>query len=407
MQIGSKVLAAASVVAIVSLPFNGATAGPELDVGAPDEIRVGSIMPYTGPLEAFGSIGKAEAAYFQMINEQGGINGRKVRLISYDDGSDPTVAYKQTRKLVENDNVLLIFGSFGTPSNFAVRGYLNEKRIPQLFLASGDQAWNAPKTFPWTMGWQPQFRTEGRIYANYLEADYPDKKIAVLWQNDQFGRDLLEALQENLGGEARRIVANIAFDVADKTIDRQIDVLQESGADVLVFDGAPAIAALALRRMNDIDWHPLFLLDNASASIALALRPAGLNNAIGVISTAFLKDAGDPQWRDDPGMKEWLSFMEKYYPEGDKTDSNSAFGYAAAATLVAVLKQCGDDLSRENIMRQATSLKQFNVPLALPGITANTSATDFRPIKQMRLVQFDGQTWQPIGEVIDSAFQDQ
>jgi branched-chain amino acid transport system substrate-binding protein len=407
MHIGLKASVATSAAVILSLLFNRATADPELGIGTPDEIRIGSVMPYTGPLAAFASIGRTEAAYFQMINERGGINGHKLRLISYDDGSDPMRAYDQTRKLVEKDNVLLIFGSFGTPSNFTVRGYLNDKQIPELFLSSGDQAWNAPKTFPWTMGWQPQFRTEGRIYANYLEADYPSKKIAVLWQNDQFGRDLLEGLQENLGDNAGRIVADITFDVADKTIDRQIDVLQSSGAEILVFDGAPAVAALALRRMNDIDWHPVFILDNASASIANALRPAGLKNAIGVISTAFLKDADDPLWRDDPSMKEWSSFMDKYYPDGDKTDSNAVFGYAAAATLVAVLKQCSDDLSRENIMRQATNLKHFDVPLALPGVTANTSPTDFRPIKQMRLVQFDGQTWQPIGEVIDSAFQHQ
>jgi ABC-type branched-subunit amino acid transport system substrate-binding protein len=254
------------------------------------------------------------------------------------------------------------------------------------------------------MGWQPAFRAEGRIYANYIQAFYPEQKIAVLWQNDEFGRDLFRGLQEGLGDWVRMIVADTTFDVTDKSIDSQVDLLQDSGAQILIFDGAPAVAALALRRMADINWHPVFLLDNASASIANALRPAGLENSIGVISTAFLKDASDPAWKDDPAMKDWSAFMDKYYPDGDKADGNTVFGYAAAETLVQVLKQCGDDLSRENIMRQAASLKNYQNSLALPGIVINTSPADFRPIEQMRLVQFDGKTWQPIGEVIESAF---
>ena len=399
--------ATAVIFATLPLLLNSATAEPVLDAdSASSEIRVGNVMPYSGPLSAFASIGRAEAAYFEMINQRGGINGRRVRLISYDDSSDPRIALEHTRNLVEQSQVLLMFGSFGTPSNFAVRPYLNDGRIPQLFVASGDQALNATKAFPWTMGWQPQFRVEGRIYANYIEAYYPERKIAVLWQNDQFGRDLLEGLQESLPDGGRRIVVDITFDVSDKSIDTQIDLLRSSGADILVFDGAPAIAALALRRMADIDWHPVFLLNNASSSIANALRPAGLQNAIGVISTAFLKDAGDPAWRDDGDMKEWSSFMDRYYPDGDKSDSNAVFGYAAASTLAEVLRKCGDNLSRENVMRQAKNLRGFRIPLVLPGIFANTSPTDFRPVRQMRLVQFDGQTWQPIGEVIDTAFQD-
>jgi branched-chain amino acid transport system substrate-binding protein len=340
-----------------------------------------------------------------MINDQGGINGRRLRLISYDDSSDPRIALEHTRNLVERDKVLLIFGSFGTPSNLGVRPYVTGERVPQLFVASGDQTLNAPEAFPWTMGWQPLFRVEGRIYANYFSAYYPGRNIAVLWQNDQFGRDLLEGLQESLSDGAGTIVADITFDIF-KSIDTQIDILRSSGADILVFNGAPAMAALALRRPAEIDWHPVFVLNNASASIANALRPAGLQNAIGVISTAFLKDAGDPMWKDGGDMKEWWSFVDKYYPDGDKADINAVFGYAAASTLVEVLRKCGDDLSRENVMRQAVSLSGFRIPLALPGIFVNTSPTDFRPIKQMRLVQFDGQTWQPIGEVIDKAFQD-
>jgi branched-chain amino acid transport system substrate-binding protein len=392
------------VAALTALSV-GVEAEQPLDGGASDtEIRIGNVMPYTGPLAAFATIGKTEAAYFEMINERGGINGRKVRFISYDDNSDPDMAAVQTRNLVEKDKALLIFGSFGTPGNLAVRPYLNERKIPQLFVASGDEEWGNPTAFPWTMGWQPPFRAEGRIYANYIQAFYPERKIAVLWQNDQFGRDLFKGLQDGLGDWTRMIVSDITFELSDNSIDSQIALLQSSGAEVLVFDGSPAIAALAIRRMADIDWHPVFLLDNTSASIADALRPAGLENSIGVISTSFLKDASDPAWRDDPAMKEWSSFMDKYYPDGDKDDSNAVFGYAAAETLSRLLKQCGDDLSRENIMRQAASLKEYQNSVTLPGITINTGPVDFRPIKQMRLVQFDGSTWQPIGEVIEDAF---
>jgi branched-chain amino acid transport system substrate-binding protein len=254
------------------------------------------------------------------------------------------------------------------------------------------------------MGWQPPFRAEGRIYANYIESYYPTRKIAVLWQNDQFGRDLFRGLQEGLGDAARMIVSDVTFDVSDKSIDSQIDLLERSGAEILIFDGAPAIAALAIRRLADIGWHPVILLDNASASIANALRPAGLQNSIGIISTAFLKDAGDPAWQDDAGMKDWSSFMDKYFPDGDKDDSNAVFGYAAAETLVQVLKQCASDLSRANVMRQAANLKNFQSPVVLPGIVINTGPADFRPIEQLRLVQFDGRSWQPIGEVLDTAF---
>jgi ABC-type branched-subunit amino acid transport system substrate-binding protein len=368
------------------------------------EIRIGNVMPYTGALAAFASIGKTEAAYFDMINERGGINGHKIRFISYDNNSDSETASEQTRKLIEEEKVLLMFGSFGTPGDLAQRPYLNQRKIPQLFVASGDHGWGDPKSYPWSMGWQPPFRAEGRIYANYIQASYPESKIAVLWQNDQFGRDLFGGLQEGLGDWSRMIVSDITFDLSDKSIDAQIDLLHSSGAEILIFDGAPAVAALAIRRIADIGWHPVFLLDNASASIANALRPAGLENSIGVISTAFLKDASDPAWRDDPAMKDWSSFMDKYYPDGDKADDNTVFGYAAAETLFQVLKQCGDDLSRENIMRQAASLKDYRSSVSLPGIVINTGPADFHPIKQMRLVQFDGSTWQPIGEVIESAF---
>jgi branched-chain amino acid transport system substrate-binding protein len=393
------------LVAVLVLFAGAALAGQTLDAAVTDtEIRIGNVMPYTGPLAAFSTIGSTEAAYFDMINERGGINGRKLKFISYDDSSDQATALEQTKKLVETDKVLLMFGSFGTPGNLAARSYLNERKIPQLFLASGDEEWSNPKAFPWTMGWQPAFRAEGQIYANYIQASYPERKIAVLWQNDQFGRDLFRGLQEGLGDWARMIVSDISFDVSDKSIDTQIDLLKDSGAEILLFDGAPAIAALAIRRMSELDWHPVFLLDNTSASIANALRPAGLENSIGVISTSFLKNAGDLAWKDDPGMKDWSSFMEKYYPDGNKEDGSALFGYGAAETLVQVLTQCGDDLSRENVMRQAASLKDYRSSILLPGIAINTGPDDFRPIEQMRLVQFDGGTWQPIGDMIESAF---
>jgi branched-chain amino acid transport system substrate-binding protein len=378
------------------------------DDGVSDsEIRIGNIMPYTGPLAAFGAIGRAEAAYFDMVNDNGGINGRKVKFISYDDSSNPATAVEQTQKLVETDKVLLMFGSFGTPSNLATRRYLNERKTPQLFAASGDNEWANPGAFPWSMGWQPTFRAEGRIYANYIQAAYPERKIAMLWQNDQFGRELFQGLQEGLGDLARMIVADTTLDLSDSSsLDEQIEVLKGSGAEILVFDLAPAVAAQALRKIAELDWRPVEVLVNASASIASTLRPAGLQNASGVISTSFLKDASDPAWKDDPAMKAWSSFMDKYYPDGDKDDINAVFGYAAAETLFQVLSQCGNDLSRENVMRQAASLRGYQSSVALPGITFNTGPADFHPIKQLRLVQFDGTAWQPIGDVIESAFVD-
>jgi branched-chain amino acid transport system substrate-binding protein len=382
-----------------------ASAAAQQNSGAGDaEIRIGNVMPYTGPLAAFAAIGRAEGAYFDMINDRGGINGRKIRFISADDNASPREAVERTSDLVEREKVLLMFGSLGTPSNLATRTYLNERNIPQLFVASGDEEWAHPRSFPWTMGWQPAFRTEGRVFANYIQVGYPDRKIAVLWENDQFGRDLFKGLKEGLGDTADRIVADIAFDVSDNSVDRQVEILKDTGAEILVFNGSPAPAARAIRKAAELDWHPVFLLNNASASIASTLRPAGLQNAVGVISTAFLKDAGDSMWKEDPAIKEWSAFMDKYYPDGDKAEGYALYGYAAAETLVQVLNQCGGDLSRENIMKQAASLKDYRGSILLPGIAINTGPRDFRPIKQMRLVQFDGNAWQPIGDVIDSAF---
>ena len=362
-------------------------------------IRIGNVMPYTGALAAFGAIGRAEAAYFQMLNEHGGINGRNVEFISYDDSSDPLQAMDLTRNLVETENALFVFGSFGTPSNLVVRKYLNEKHIPQLFVASGDDQWANPRDFPWTMGWPPAFRTEGRIYANYIQAYYSEKKIGVLWQNDEFGRDLFRGLEEGLGDAARMIVTDTAFDATDRSLDPQLDVLRNSGVEILVFDGAPAMAAQVIRHLGESNWHPVLLVDNAAASIASALRPGGLENSIGVISTAFLKDGSDPAWKDDAAMKEYLSFMDRYYPEGDKEDIYTVFGYAVAQTLVQVLKQCGDDLSRENLIHQATNIRGLQLPMFLPGVTINISPSARIGWKKARMARFDGSRWLLLDEI--------
>jgi branched-chain amino acid transport system substrate-binding protein len=393
------------LVLLVALASLGVISQQPREQGVSDtEIRIGNLMPYTGALAAFGAIGKAEAAYFDMINDRGGINGRKVRFASIDNNSDPSTALDLTRGLVERENVLLMFGSFGTPDNLATRKFLNERNIPQLFVASGDEEWSNPKAFPWTMGWQPSFRAEGRIYANYIQAFYPGRKIVALWQNDQFGRDLFRGLEEGLGDLTRMIIVDIAYEISDEYLDTHVSILKRSGAEIFVFAGVPTNAAKVIRIAADLNWHPVFILNDTAASIATALRPAGLENSAGVISTSFLKDVNDPAWKDDQAMKQWSSFMDKYFPGGDKDDGAALYGYASAETLVQVLKQCGDDLSRGNVMRQAAALRDYQPSFLLPGITISTGPEDFRPIKQIRLVQFDGRTWQPIGDVIESAF---
>src|SRR5215213_9054586 len=316
------------------------------------EIRIGNVMPYSGSLAVFGAIGKAEAAYFEMINERGGINGRKVRFISQDDKSDPSTALDLTRGLVEKDDVLAMFGSFGTPGNFAVRAYLNERQIPQLFVASGDDHLSDPSMFPWTMGWQPSIREEGRIYANYIQAFYPGKRIVALWQNDHFGRELFRGLEDGLGDIARMIRVDIAYDVADEHLDTHVSILKRSGAEIFVFAGVPENAAKVIRVAADLNWHPVFIMNQMASPIATGLKPAGLENAVGVITAAYLKDASDPAWKDQQAGAEWQAFLDKYHRAGGKDDSTAMFGYAAAETLAQVLRQCGNDLSRDNVMKQ-------------------------------------------------------
>jgi ABC-type branched-subunit amino acid transport system substrate-binding protein len=393
------------IAIIVALTSLGAVSERVREPGVTEtEIRIGNVMPYSGSLEVFGAIGKAEAAYFEMINERGGINGRKVRFISYDDKSDPPTALELTRGLIEKDNVLLMFGSFGTPGNFAVRTYLNDRQIPQLFVASGDDHLSDPSLFPWTMGWQPSIREEGRIYANYIQAFYPGKRIVALWQNDHFGRELFRGLEDGLGDIARMIRVDIAYDAADEHLGTHVSVLKRSGAEILVFAGAPANLAKVIRSAADLNWHPVFLSNYMSSSIATALKPAGAENALGVITATFLKDANDPAWKDDEAVKDWQTFTEKYNRAGGKDDSAAVFGYAAAETLAQVLKQCGDDLSRDNVMKQAAALRDYQGSILLPGIKINTGRWDFRPIKHLQLVQFDGRSWQPIGDALETAF---
>jgi ABC-type branched-subunit amino acid transport system substrate-binding protein len=373
--------------------------------GATDnEIRIGNLMPYSGKSAVFGAIGKAEAAYFETLNERGGINGRKVSFISYDDKSDPATALDLTRGLVEQDKVQLMFGSFGTPGNFAVRKYLNERQIPQLFVASGDDHLFDPSLFPWTMGWQPSFREEGRIYANYIQASYPGRRIVALWQNDQVGREIFKGLEDGLGDVARMIRVDIAYDLEDEHLGTHVSILKQSGAEIFVFAGLPANAAKVIRIAAELNWHPVFILSHLASSIATVLKPAGLENAEGVITAAFLKDANDLVWKDEQAAKDWQVFLDKYARAGGKDDSAAVFGYAAAETLVQVLKQCGNDLSRENIMKQAAALKDYQGSVLLPGIKISTGPWNFRPIKNLRLVQFEGRTWQPIGDVLETAF---
>ena len=392
----------AIAVAVASL---GAISEAVREQGVTDnEIRIGNLMPYSGSLEIFGSIGKAEAAYFELINERGGINGRKVRFISYDDKSDPASALNLTRDLVEEDKVLLMFGSFGTPGNFAVRKYLNERQIPQLFVASGDDHLSDPSLFPWTMGWQPSFREEGRIYANYIQALYPGKRIVALWQNDHFGREIFKGLQDGLGHIARMIRVDIAYDLADEHLDTHVSILKRSGAEIFVFAGVPSNAAKAIRVAADLDWHPVFIMNQMASSIAAGLKPAGVENAVGVITAAYLKDANDPAWKDQQAGADWQAFLDKYHRAGGKDEGAAMFGYAAAETLAQVLRQCGNELSRDNIMKQAAALKDYQGSILLPGIKISTGPWNFRPIKHLRLVQFDGRTWQPIGDVLETAF---
>ena len=392
---------AALAAALLGTDPDGALAQPAYDTGASaTEIRIGNIMPYSGPASAFGVIGKTEAAYFRKINAEGGINGRKITFISYDDAYSPPKAIEQARKLVESDEVLLIFNPLGTPSNTALQKYLNDKKVPQLFVASGATRWNDPKSFPWTMGWQPSYQSEAHIYAHYLLTEKPDATIAVLYQNDDFGKDYVKGLKDGLGAKASMIVAEESYDTSDPTIDDHIARLKASGANVFISITTPKFAAQALKRLAEIDWKPLQFVANVSASVGAVMMPAGFENAQGVLSTAYAKDAADPQWDDDPGMKRFNDFLRNYDPEGNKLDLATVYGYGVAQTLVEVLTQCGDNLTRDNVMKQAQNLRDFAPDTLLPGIRINTSPTDFAPIDQLQMMRFKGQRWERFGDVM-------
>jgi len=398
----NRVAIASAALLILAASTSGVSAQKKYDTGATDtEIKIGNIMPYSGPASAYGVIGKTEAAYFKKINDAGGINGRKIDFVSYDDAYSPPKAVEQARKLVESDEVLLIFNSLGTPSNSAIHKYMNSKKVPQLFVATGATKWNDPKEFPWTMGWQPSYQSEGHIYAKYLLKEKPGAKIAVLYQNDDYGKDYLKGLKDGLGEKAASmIVAEESFETTEPTVDNHIVKLKSSGADVFVDIATPKFAAQAIKKVAEVDWKPLHILNNVSASVASVIKPAGFENAQGIISAAYLKDASDPQWDNDPGMKAFYEFMAKDFPEGNKLDQGTVVGYGVAQTLVQVLKQCGDNLTRENVMKQAAALKDFRTEVMLPGIMINTSATDFAPISQLQLMRFKGERWNLFGDVI-------
>src|ERR1700692_836345 len=403
MPVASSRLAIASAaLMMLAACSSSALAQKKYDPGATDtENKHGNIIPYSGPASAYGVIGKTEAAYFKMINDAGGINGRKINFISYDDGYSPPKTGEQARKLVESDEVLLLFNALGTPPNSAIHKYMNAKKVPQLFVATGATKWNDPKDFPWTMGWQPSYQSEARIYAKYLLKEKPDAKIAVLYQNDDYGKDYLKGLKDGLGAKAASmIIAEESFETTEPTIDNHIVKLKSTGADIFVNISTPKFAAQAIKKISEIEWKPLHILNNVSASVGSVIKPAGFDRSQGIISAAYLKDASDPQWNNDAGMKQFYDFMAKDFPEGDKLDGSTVVGYGVSQTLVEVLKKCGDDLTRENIMKQAASLKDFRTEVLLPGIMINTGPNDFAPISQLQLMRFKGEKWELFGDII-------
>ena len=391
-----------AALALLAASSSGALAQKKYDTGATDtEIKIGNIMPYSGPASAYGVIGKTEEAYFRKINAEGGINGRKISFVTYDDAYSPPKTVEQARKLVESDEVLLIFNSLGTAMNSAIQKYLNTKKVPQLFVATGATKWNDPKEFPWTMGWQPNYQSETIIYAKYILKEKPDAKIAVMYQNDDYGKDYLKGLKDGLGAKAATmIVAEESYETSEPTIDSHIVKLKSTNADVFINVASPKFAAQAIRKLAEIGWNPMHFLNNVSASIGGVITPAGPENAQGIISSAYLKDPTDPQWKNDAGMKAWNEFLDKYFPEANRTDASVIYGYTVAQTLVHVLKACGDDLSHENVMKQAASIKDLELGGLLPGVMVNTSATDFAPLSQLQLMRFKGDTWERFGEIL-------
>ena len=402
--LSSGLISAVAATALVALTAQGAMAQKKYDTGASDtEIKIGNVEAYSGPASAYGVIGKTEEAYFKMINDQGGINGRKINFISYDDGYSPPKTVEQTRKLIESDEVFLVFNALGTPTQTAVQKYQNSKKVPQLFLATGASKWNDPKDFPWTMGFQPSYRVEARIFAKYILKNKPGAKVAVFYQNDDFGKDYVTGLKDVFGDKASSIiVAEESYETTEPSIDSHIVKLKGTGADVLVNISTPKFAAQAIKKMAELEWKPMHLMTDVSISIGAVMKPAGFEASEGVLSAGYLKDASDPQWANDEGMKKFMAFADKYMPGADIADANLVYGYAVSQTMVQVLKQAGDNLTRENVMKQAASLKDFTPDTLIPGIRINTSATDFAPIEQLKMMQFKNGKWDLFGDIISA-----
>ncbi len=390
----------ASALALLS-GSSGAFAQKKYDEGASDtEIKIGNTNPYSGPASSYAAIARTIDAYFKAINETGGINGRKIKFISLDDGYSPPKTVEVVRQLVEQDKIFALFQSLGTPCNTAIHKYMNQRKVPQLYVATGASKWGDPKNFPWTMGFQPDYHTEGAIYAKHALANVKDAKIAVLHQNDDYGRDYLGGFKEGLGKEEGRIVKIVTYEATDPTVDSQIIQLKDSGANVFFNVSAPKAAAQGIRKAAEIDWKPAHYLNNVSASVAAVMKPAGYDNAQGIITAAYIMDATDKQWDDNAEMKAWRAWMDKHMPSANKADANHIYGYAVAALMTETLKRCGDDLTRANLMKQAAGFQKFRVPLLLPGITVSTSATDFYPIQAVQLQRFKAETWELFGEVM-------
>jgi ABC-type branched-subunit amino acid transport system substrate-binding protein len=400
-------LAASAALAIAAISPNANAQAAKYGPGASaTEIKLGQTMPYSGPASAYGTIGKLHQAYFKMINDNGGINGRKVNLISLDDGYSPPKTVEQVRRLVEQDEVLALFQTLGTPPNSAIHKYVNGKKVPHLLLATGATKWGDPKNFPWTIGFNLSYQSEGEIYAKWLLKNKPNAKVAILYQNDDYGKDVLKGVKDGLGAAgAKMIVKEATYEVSDPTVDSQIIALQGSGADTFINITTPKFGAQAVRKAWDSGWKPLHIINNVSASVGSVLVPAGLDKAVGLITVQYYKDPNDPQWKDDPAMLEWRAFMGRYYKEGDPKDASNLYAYITAQTMVQILKQCGNDLTRENVMKQAASLKNFKLPLLLPGMAMNTSPTDFFPIQQAQLAKFTGTQWELFGETISTGAQ--
>ena len=367
------------------------------------EIRIGNTMPYSGPASAYGTIGRAMAAIFRMANDQGGFAGRKVNFISYDDGYSPPKTVEQTRRLIEEDKVACLFAPLGTPTNSAIVKYVNEKKVPHLFLATGADKWGNYKEHPWTIGWQPSYVTESEVYAKYILKAKPDAKIGILYQNDDFGKDYLNGVRNILKDRFDKMVTTVSYEVTDATIDSQLVSLQSAGVDLLMTIASPKFAAQSIRKVAGMNWKPMHILSGVSASVGAVMNPAGPENGVGIISSTCIKDPTDPRWDGDAGMKEWRAFMAKYYPDGDLKDGGNVAGFGLTHTMLHVLKACGGDLSRENMMRQATSLHDLENPILLPGIKINTSPTNYRPIRQLQLMRWTGKTWDLFGDIIEGA----